>query len=284
MRRPTLATVLLLAAPLVSADSLDHRAAPMMAPAQPAVSAERWAELHKHTPAVSTRSPTQVREEFRSRYAGAGSPRLAVFWERAFDDQLSDWQADRRSTLSIDAQSARERTGGSAGTEHRRDTVTVQAQQERRAAGQAMAAPRDPRVRNGFVHNLTLGGARVVDRAVLMRRVDRDRTDSMSLTAAPDLQRTETNALLEHADYLVEVRRVTDQRDIWEIHARDLRDGSVVALFRSRGEPRSGEHSASWVATSRGYEQRQRPITPEDRGEELALAVMEALSAAWQTP
>jgi len=284
MRRWTLAVAIVLAAPLLPADGLDHQAAPMMAPAQPPVTAERWVELHEHTPAVRTRSPAHVREEFRNSYTREGSPRLAVFWERVFDDQPSDWQADQRSTLSIEGQSTRERTGANAGTEQRRGTVTLQAQQERRVTGQTQTMPGDPRVRNGFIHSLTREGARVVDRAVLMRMADRDRTGSRSLVGAPDLQRTETSALLEHADYLVEVHSAPDQPDIWEIHARDLRDGSVVALFRSSGEPPAEERRSSWVATSRGYEKRKQPITPEDRGEELALAMMEALDAAWKTP
>ena len=282
MRRLMLTGGFALLASSLAAQPVDHQAAPMMAPAQPPVTHERWVELHADTPPQRTRSSASVREEFATRYQRQESPRLAVLWDRSFDDRLSDWQADRRSTLSREGQSAEVRTGVNAGTQERRGSSTQQWQDERRVIDHSQGAERDPRVRNGLLQSLSQSGVRVVDRAVLMRIADRERTESRSLSAAPDVQRVETSALLDHADYLIEVSSVAGQPGVWEIHARSLSDGRVITRFRSSGEPPEHERTSSWVATSRGYEKREASVSPEERGEEIALAIMEALSASWR--
>ena len=79
------------------AASQSHEAAPMMAPAQKPLTDS---DLKNERSAPQRQeSEDAILDRFRAAFDGS-MPRVAVFWNRAFDDQVSDWRSNTRGVLS----------------------------------------------------------------------------------------------------------------------------------------------------------------------------------------
>jgi hypothetical protein len=131
----------------------------------------------------------------------------------------------------------------------------------------------------GYRGALQHAGMRFVDRAAATRQQARG-----NRSATPDLQAMETEAISRRADYLLEVLMTPDLGSptgwSFRIEMKGIHTGDVIASFVSTGAPRaSGERR--YIATARGFELYEEPVSIARVGQELAYQTMQAVSTAW---
>lgn len=236
----------------------------------------------------------EIVERFAAAYRAQDRPRIAVFWNRRFDDRVSDWTSGVRvsetESSRLDASLSGERTGGAeAGS--LRGALRLDLDR-RRAVQAAHRAPEDSRpglpealaleLESGFVAAMTAARAAILDRAAIMRLQDRAERSS-----DPDGRRIETDALLEHASLLIEVL-VASQRGmpldtLFYVTVKDVRTGQIIASLTADGRaaadaaPRRWEIGPNGVSRASG----RRLETARLIGQHLALQTMSALAEHW---
>ena len=247
-----------------------------------------------------------ARDAFRRAYRQAGSPRLAVFWNRVFDDRLREMETesrlvvegrrDTRTGKAGDTSTERDRSGWTASLEVRRDGARPWPLSE--AAGF--------RFQTGFLGPLIESGAAVVDRAAVMRLTAARRTlsgdgagASEPAGAAADRQLVETAALMAHADLLIQIALSPSDDSpagaFFHASVVDVETGRVVASFfhdaaGDAGSAATGGAKKKWAAAPGGYVRVEdlqagegRSVDLELTGRVLAARAMDALAQAFAT-
>jgi hypothetical protein len=218
-------------------------------------------------------------ERFKQAYAKRGAPRIAVFWNRQLSDRLSQWVATDRVVATDNVAVMRE--GG------RNDGEKLAASGERVVSAQkldrdaARTSPGEPwswEFQNGFLDPLLRAGAKVVDRAAIVRLTAAKRS-GVGSAAAPDEQTIEIQALQGFADVLVEILVGPSGQDL-NAMVKDIDTGTILASVNSRTLPGAAP-TREYVATSRGFESRERPPELSRVASALALGVMDGLVRAW---
>jgi hypothetical protein len=226
---------------------------------------------------------------FQAAYEAEGRPRLAVFWNRAFSDRLSQWTALTR----VVASDQRRVTGTLFDLEN--DALI---QGNRTAQGEVLT-PESNRAgfsteranlafESAYVTPLQQNGARIIDRATVMRLTQSDMRHDEGLTYRPDEQLVETDALINYADLIAEILMVRDPEAVlgaaFRVAVKDVRTGELVLSFVSRGEaPEPEDKPVEWVATGQGFQPKADTETPEpeDVAHRLAVETMDRLSQRW---
>ena len=236
----------------------------------------------------------QEREAFRRAYRRAGSPRLAVFWNRVFSDGLRDMAADRRIVIETSGAVA---SGGADKAFSSRETGRVAIKAESRRDGGARASPVSEigefRFQAGYLQPLLEEGANVIDRATIMRLTDAARRLADSAVPADDRQLIETAALKDHADLLIQIALSPSAESktgaFFHVSVLEVETGRIRASFFHDGtfpEPKRPPPGKVWKAVRGGYvlvtEERPEPERPridlERMGRVLAGQTMNALS------
>lgn len=232
-----------------------------------------------------------IKANFRSQYMRVGRPRIAIFWNRKLDDQLSQWYTPSRR---IDT---RNHWGGGGFTATQR-RVDVEGRFDRRPqpgelAGFEFGA--------GLTSTLINAGVEIIDRDTIMRLTQREVEPIEDGVVISDYQQIEMDALAAHADLFVEVLYVpqadADSPFTVMITIKEVRTGKVAAMFRSeKSLLPEGATQTRWVATGDGYRQEEVPVenvaavpvadgialgTPEHLGWNVALQTMSELSRFW---
>jgi len=252
------------------AASQSHEAAPMMAPAQKPLT-DNDLQNERSEP-QRQESASAILDRFRAAFDG-NMPRVAVFWNRAFDDQVSDWRSNTRGVLS-----ARGSLNGSVPD----GNVDLQGQSQVAAQGEyrsnPTAGPASPafELQSGLVSQLTKAGVTVVDRNAIMRITDNALETGDFSRLSPDQRRLEMRALGEHADMLLVFRRLADDR--FEIEVLDVHNGSVRAMLSSNGVPPEKAKARQWKATDHGFQKVEQTVTLNEIGGELALQTLASVA------
>lgn len=220
---------------------LDEKTEPgTIAPAEPQPSAQPYRPEGTASPVAA--SPTavggDVLDAFREAYNRAGKPRMVVFVNRDFSDDVRDWGSDVRLKEGY-VESRVTDQGRVTGAGTAITTVETRNDGDRR--------PRDEqwmwRLENAVCDPLLETGTNLIDRAMAMRLT--------ATTAAPDalgevsVKQVETNALKGHADILIEVL-VSNAKDakfgyVFTVKGTSVKDGRILVR----------ESSASWPANKR---------------------------------
>lgn len=249
----------------------DHAETPMMAaPVKPVTSEDRRIEAE----AGERSEPSDaIIARFRQAYPASQPLSAAIFWNRKFNGQVSDWMSSRRSVVI----SAGSLTGKIPdGDVTLQGEGTAAAQVEYRSAhansGQAPAFE----IQAGFIRQLQQAGARPMDRNALMRLTDNALEDGTFSRLSPDNSRLEMHALAKHADLMIQLEGsgVSGYR----ITVIDIKSGEIRTMVSASGLPPESEHPGRWVTSSTGFEKQREPITLEDVGQELALQTLQALA------
>ena len=136
---------------------------------------------------------------------------------------------------------------------------------------------------SGFTAAFAQSDVAMVDRAAVMRLQDR-----AERAADPDAQRVETDALLRHADFLVEVlmapQPATPLDVVFQVNVKNVRTGQVVQSLTTDGKAASEATGTSWEVGEQGFvrSRGRNARTANKVGEQLALETMEALAARWR--
>lgn len=235
-----------------------------------------------------TEAPAAARDAFRRAYRRAGSPRLAVFWNRVFDDRLREMEAGSRLVIE-GKRDARIEEAGKTSIERDSGEWTVSLETPRDGARPwPLSEVAGFKFQTGFLAPLIESGAAVIDRAAVMRLTAARRAlavdpeASGSAGAIEDRQLVETAALMEHADLLIQVALSPSDESptgaFFHVSIIDVETGRVRATFFNDAE--SGDKGKKWAAAPGGYVQVEegRGVDLERTGRVLAAQAMDALA------
>ncbi len=232
-------------------------------------------------PQSNAREAAGVFALFESRYRGAGSPRIMVYWNRTLAPLVQEAPSTsitirERGDGSLDSDQAGEGRKSSARWKEDHSTeVTV-----KRAAPPPLDMRRgglsehfDLAVEAGMLQALREAGALLIDRSAALRLTHLDRS--------PAADTLEMLALARHADLLLEVLITSDlaARRTWgyRVSVKDLRDGRLLAALHTETDP-----AASPIrhrGTPHGFRRDQEAMKYQDVGRELGLRIMEELAS-----
>lgn len=238
--------------------------------------------------------------EFSIAYERAGTPKIAIFWNRKFNDQLSEWDAIfRRSITGEQAVKAQDKFEPQGGDDPAYERNVVGGQKIVAAEYIEKKAPKQRRsgmneansfeFSSGYVEPFLMKKVAIIDRQAIMRLVQRDNSREAGTELISDFQKIETDALIGYADYLAEILLTPDSSADagWSfmVTVKAVSNGQVIAMFKSDGNnPMDPNAKAKWVAAAEGFRKvtPQREIgTPSDVGRQLAYETMQKLSAIW---
>lgn len=319
---------------VVQADSLDHGAAPMFA-------GSKNESVAHQVEVIPSEWKLKIENKFKTKYENLGQPKIAIFWNREFSDQLSQWYSDKRvvktgeqannSTDKYEPASgnskdgySRSQTGGSriveaqyfaeckeavktsAQTErshgvdgsYSKDAISAEATPSSELCYQVLNTPKKSgdemnsksmefEFSSGFTGSFINIKTNIVDRASIMRIMQRDTAAKAGAELIADSQKIESDALLGYADYLAEVvyqhSSNTELGFEFLVTVKEISNGRIVAKFKSEARPKGLKETESWKATSKGYKKVKNVehASPSQVGEQLAYETMEALNRTW---
>jgi hypothetical protein len=256
-------------------------------PDTPAVLQPAEADLFRHR--------DEIVREFARAYGAQGRPRVALFWNRLYDDRVSEWTSGVRVTESertrLNGSISGERSNGSGaagsiagslGADLSRDR-SMQAewrapQQARWSLDEALALELEA----GFTALLTEAAVAVLDRAAIMRLQDRAQR-----SATADAQRLETDALLGRADLLIELVMAPHPSAplgaSFKVTVKEVRTGRIVTSRTGDGHAALQASGQRWEVGDDGFVRASgQRETAWLVGEELALDLMAALAERWR--
>jgi hypothetical protein len=225
-------------------------------------------------PAAPVDPSIGVSARFRTSYARAGSPRIVVFWNRTFDDEVASRYQDR--TVSAETESITRTAGGEI---RKRMSDTASGTERVGAAARAGIGSEsvDWQVEQAFTAALVQSGARLVDRGMAMRLTGA----ALGAGERSNIQELETRALSKSADLLIEVLQSNDPRApngiVFRVNVRDLRSARQLASVMTSGQP--PQPRMGYVAGPNGFVRATAPEpSPSDIGAQVAVTLMSSLA------
>ena len=228
-----------------------------------------------------------VRDAFRRFYKQAGSPRLAVFWNRALDDRLREMEAESRVVF---ARTTARRTddGGklSASTAEDKLSVSLEARKDP-ARTSPLSEASGLRFQSGFLEPFLEAGARMIDRNVILRLTGASRALADPSRPVRDRQLIEVLALKDHADLLIQIMPTpSDEPDsgaVFHVSVIEIKSGRILGSFVRDATPaKETKTSRKWKAVRGGFVEVEETETPkvdlERLGRMLASQTMVVLS------
>lgn len=239
-------------------------------------------------------SVTAVSKSFQAEYKKAGSPKIAIFWNTKFSDQLREWQEDERvisnrsgSIEGIDDRKAiapendidanekniNIKFDGAPDSYSRnfkgnyQESASLIKQTRRWKASRAGLSDEkaDFEFGAGFTSIFLRNKVKVIDKDTIMRLTDLDSQGRDS-----DYQITEAAALKGYADYLAEILMTPDSEApvgmSFLVTIKEISSGNIIAMLTSDGDPRMTEEAFNehWIVDGAGYQWREdRP--PEQK-------------------
>lgn len=232
-----------------------------------------------------------LKKNFKLAHNRAGRPKLAVFWNRQLDDQLSQWYTASRNISTHDNWY---KGKGFTASQTRLDVETRfdDRPQPNELAGFEFDS--------GFTRTLLSSGVDIVDRASIMRLTHSKEKEAADKIVVADYQQIEIDALKDYADIVAEVLYAQENNKtgvpIFLITIKKVSDGRIITKFRSRPTQFEQQYEEKWVTTENGYEKQRVPIVDEEApyladgiekgsleylGWSVALQTMDALTDYW---
>lgn len=240
-------------------------------------------------PALSEPSPRIADlKSFAEAYRRAGSPRLAIYFNRELSEQISEWlpQSLRQLELTQDSALIAETNRGTAVQAGATNRITLSETHALHSGPTVSREGLEERWRWQFEDAVSqtflAADARVIDRALMLRQMAANRTPGGTTSAAVSMTTNEMVALNGFADVLIEilVARSTDGTADLRATAKRLSDGQLLgsALLRA-GELGQSEQPGRFVPTAGGYMRERQRAEPSvaQQSEALALRLMRSM-------
>jgi hypothetical protein len=248
---------------------------------------------------------TEVRNNFRVAYKKAGSPSIALFWNREFNDQLSQWYVDKRVTATHE--DTVDLTGNHMSADKDKNwstnisgnsTSSDEHSFSECKGGQcyqelSVNSSRGDNIQNraeefgfnsGFISSLLTGKARLLDRAAIMRLTQRDKAKQAGKEIESDRKTIETDSLIGYAEYLAEIIYSTKSNTqlgmTFLVTIKEVATGRIIVMFKSDARPEGLRAiQTAFVATKNGFIEQTTEFyaTPEQVGKQLGYETMQAL-------
>lgn len=224
---------------------------------------------------------------FRAAYGAKKRPRIAVFLNRRLSDAVREWLTDSRLVLA--GGYSKEETV--AGQQARQAEVVggISVYSQRHAGGRIRPRPNEHWMwafEDGFIQPFLQAGARIVDRATIMRLAASSRRQG-SAYAPVAVKKVEMDALKGYADIFVEILISRSPSSLYgyefKATAKEVNTGIIVANVTSLHWRPENRIRRQVYATSHGYEIVDSIRIPpvEDIASDLAIDLMRALANSW---
>jgi hypothetical protein len=213
-------------------------------------------------------------EAFSKAYANAGSPRIVVFWNRTFSDELGDARVKQETVSikggsdSITSEDVSSGPGSSSKLTERKSNYgrdTTFRSGEYVANREQRAGPNEKAiwiVEAEFTNQLGRAGVNLVDRAAIMRTTHLGQGSARG----NDSRLVETAALEGKADLLMEILLAADAGApsgwMYRITVKSVKTGVQLVNFVTVGNPPPRGGGGGYVATDRGFEHQAPPGPP----------------------
>lgn len=242
-------------------------------------------------PVVQPRAVPNTLEEFKVDYRAAGQPRIALFWNVAFDDSTETERQNIDHTRSSRSQSSTgldKQTSDAAGDSTLREEDQRSSEVVDRITGSRTLDPAKRsaplnmvtavELETAFRRQLQVANVRLVNRDfnIRMTQVDRDR-------GAIDPKLIEADAVSGHSDLLLEILMIPDVQTPlgvgFKVTVTDVKTGTERMSIYTAARPQLATLPSYYVATATGFELRhpRRQSTADDVGVSLAREIMESI-------
>ena len=220
---------------------------------------------------------------FRAAYGRAGRPRMLVFWNRSFSDEVSSNYRDNLHVETASDSSAKVRYGynGADASSSNRSSLDASVGTQRIEQGRLNPLDEnvDFAVEAAFSETLAANGAQLIDRSLAMRTA----RGARGAGSRPNMQAIETEAATGRADLLVEILQTpapgTPTGVSFKVTVKDIRRARLLTAFTSSG--REPYMKAKLVAGPGGFVRAEpRGTSPDGVGRELANQAMAAMARA----
>ena len=228
---------------------------------------------------------------FRAVYDRVGRPRMLVFWNRSFSDEVSSTYRDNlhaeASASSAASGSSSTRSGwngtdsktSAQGSSHSSLDVSVGAQRVEDGRFNPLDENVDFAVEAAFSQTLAGNGAQLIDRSLAMRTA----RGARGAGSRPNMQAIETEAATSRADLLIEVLQTsasgTPTGAVFKVTVKDIKRARLLATFTTAGE--RPYRKPKLVAEAGGFVRASAEGTsPDGVGRELANRTMAALAGS----
>jgi hypothetical protein len=248
-------------------------------------------------PPVPTLDMGAIISDFQKAYASVKQPRLVVFWNKSFGDEVQTAYQDSvrlsnriQSGSSEFSETTATRFGAARITEREgsaEQTIdassgTVRLRGPERDSG--LGEPVEWRVETGFQDPLLSGGAKLIDRAAIIRTSK----DGKAAGERANVQAIETAAIEGKADVILEVLMSADGQSptgySYRVDAKDVKTGLVITRFVTQAMPPMAPPQKRYFANDTGFTSAMTEAslpTAEEVGRQLGAETMINLSRAW---
>lgn len=240
-----------LAVPMAStgAQTIGSAVPPFQAPPKAAAPERPTEVLQPEAGANRLTAQPETLANFRDAYIARGKPRLALFWNREFSDQLDEWYSPLRVVERNEVAGSLDGAVNATGSASLKRTAEVQVRNP--AANRPRTTERWAwAFQDGFLAPFLEAGAQVIDRATVVRMT------AAGGAAGAEPAVIEAKALEGKADYILEalVTPSTLSRTGFEMRARviDIKTGAIAASVNSRGS-KEWNPAKRFVATEHGF-------------------------------
>lgn len=228
---------------------------------------------------------TQVRLEtastFKDLYQANDNPKFTIFWNRTFDDQLSEWRS--ASPLEVGTNSLT--------VDDQKSSLNITSESSSRKLIQhsdiARPAPDENQFeefKSAFINPFLKASTQFVDRNIIMRQEAEAYSESDSSTLV-DAKQIETKALQAKTDFIIQLLFIpTPQNELQfnvTLEIKHIKSGRLVAKVSSNKH----ELPTTWEASQNGFikiKKADNSLTFHTLGIEMAESTMTALIEFWR--
>ncbi len=243
-------------------------------------------------------------ERFRKSYNAKGKPRMAVFLNRELSDEVREWRTNERDIISTnlpqkevriykdskvvvvertDEESARGKAGDRGVSVYSQEYIPLSTN---RASSDELWMWK---FEDGFLQPFLQAGARIVDRATIMRLAAAESGQQGNTYSPITVKKVEIDALKDKADIFMEIliSRAPSAPHGYEFKAtaKEVSTGILLANVTSLRWDYKKREDKEIVATSRGYEIRKDMTFPSvgELSRDLALDLMSSVVRTWNS-
>lgn len=229
---------------------------------------------------------------FKTAYAKAGKPKIALFWHRELSDNIT---STREATIT-------DNSSGQMPWDNYTRIIKIESKVGPERAVSLAPPARAAEFESGFQRAMRANGVSFIDREAIVRLTSMKKTQDGQASKDQDFQTLEMESLAGYAQYFAEVNLVPDP------DSRDGLEPRVTVISSSTGEViadvvpselyKLADNDGQWVATERGFERQlddtekqwkvdesgiYRKIkkrTGLEEGHRVAIAVMQQMTEA----
>lgn len=225
---------------------------------------------------------------FRAAYSAKKNPKIAVLLNRQLSDDVREWVTDSR--LFLAGGYSETKTVAGEKTEQTDVTSSISGYSQQHADSGARHSPNERWMwafEDGFIQPLLQSGAKMVDRATIVRLAAASSEKQGSAYTPMSVKQVEMDALKGYADIFVEILISRSPSSLYgyefKASAKEVNTGIIIANVTSlRWRPENRKQREVY-ATSQGYEVVDSVKIPPvaDIASDLAIDLMNAIARAW---